>query len=326
MKAMVWTRYGPPEVLQLHEIAKPAPKDNELLINVHAATVTAGDCEARSLRFPSLYRLPLRLYIGLRKPRRITILGQELAGEIAAVGKVVTRFKPGDRVFAATLLRFGAYAECVALPETYPIAAIPANMSYAEAATIPTGGINGLHFLRKANLQPGQRLLINGAGGSIGTYALQIAKSFGTDVTCVDSTDKLEMLRSLGADQVIDYTQEDFTRRSENYDAIIDVVGKSPFSGSVRSLKQNGRYVLGNPSLSGMIRGLWTSMTTDKQVIFEQANYRPEDIIFLNELIEAGKIKSVIDRCYPLEQLAEAHRYVEAGHKKGNVAITVNSR
>jgi len=324
MKAIVWTKYGPPDALQLREVAKPTPKDNEVLVRIHAATVTAGDCEVRSLELPILFRLPLRIYIGLIRPTRVKVLGQELAGEIEAVGKQVTRFKKGDPIFAATFFRFGAYAEYVCLPETYPVLK-PANMTYEEAATIPTGGINGLHFLRVANVQSGQRVLINGAGGSIGTYAVQIAKSFGAEVTVVDSTGKLDMLRSVGADHVIDYTQEDFTRSGETYDAIIDVVGKSSFSGSVRSLKQNGRYVLGNPSLSGMIRGRWISKTSEKKVIFELASYRTEDYTFLKELIEAGKIKSVIDRCYPLEQTAEAHRYVDTGHKQGNVVITIDN-
>lgn len=324
MQAIVWTKYGPPDVLQLKEVEKPAPKDNEVLIRIYAATVTAGDCEIRNLKLPILFRLPMRFYVGLKKPKRITILGQELAGEIEAVGKEVTQFKKGDQVFAATLFRFGAYAQYVCLPETYPVLK-PANMTYEEAATIPTGGINGLHFLRKANIQSGQRVLINGAGGSIGTYAVQIAKSFGADVTCVDSARKLHMLRSIGADHVIDYTQDDFTRSGETYDVVIDVVGKSSFSGSVRSLKQKGRYVLGNPSLSGMLRGRWTSSTTEKKVIFEEASYRTEDYLFLKELIEAGKIKPVIDRPYPLEQIAEAHRYVETGHKQGNVVITIDN-
>ncbi len=323
MKAVIWTTYGGPDVLQLREIAKPVPKDNEVLIKVHAATVTAGDCEVRALKIPILYRLPLRLYVGFAKPQRLTILGQELAGEIAAVGKAVTRFKPGDQVFAATLLRFGAYAEYACLPETYPIVLKPANMSYAEAATIPTGGVNGLHFLQKANLQAGERLLINGAGGSIGTYALQIAKAWGAEVTCVDSTPKLAMLRALGADYVIDYTQTDFTKNGQRYDVIIDVVGKSPFSRSILALKQNGRYVLGNPSLRGMARGLWVSNRTDKRVIFEMAAYTPADLLSLKALIEAGKVKAVIDRSYPLAQTVEAHRYVEQGHKTGNLVITM---
>jgi NADPH:quinone reductase-like Zn-dependent oxidoreductase len=322
MKAIIWTKYGPADVLQLQEVEKPTPKDDEVLVKVYATTVLSADCEIRSLKFPILYRLFARILLGFRKPKRITILGQELAGEIEAVGREVTRFKKGDRVLAATLLRLGTYAEYVCLPETYPVLK-PANMTYEEAATIPTGGIYGLHLLKQANIQPEQRLLIYGAGGSIGTYAVQIAKSFGADVTGVDSTGKLDMLRSIGADHVIDYTQEDFTRSGETYDAIIDVVGKSSFSGSVRSLKQNGRYVLGNPRLPGMIRGRWTSMTTNKKVIFESARHSAEAYTYLREMIEAGKIKSVIDRRYPLEQIAEAHRYVETGQKKGNVVITV---
>ena len=322
MKAIVWTKYGSPDVLQLQEVEKPTPKDNEVLIKVHAATVTTADCELRSFKVPIWLRLPLRILVGLRKPKRITILGQELAGEIEAVGKGVTRFKKGDQIFAPTLLHLGAYAEYVCLPERYPVLK-PASMTYEEAATIPTGGINGLHFLRVANVQSGQRVLINGAGGSIGTYAVQIAKSFGAVVTVVDSAEKLDVLRSIGADHVIDYTQEDFTRSGETYDVIIDVVGKSSFSGSIRALKPNGRYILGNPSLSGMIRGRWTPMTSEKKVIIAIASYKTEYYTFLKELIEAGKIKSIIDRCYPLEQIAEAHRYVDKGHKKGNVVITV---
>jgi NADPH:quinone reductase-like Zn-dependent oxidoreductase len=322
MKAIVWTKYGPPDVLHLKEVEQPVPKENEVRIRVYAATVTAGDCEARSLKFPLWLSLPMRFYIGFRKPGRVVIPGQELAGEIEAVGQGGSRFKIGDPVFAATFFRFGAYAEYACLPETYPRSK-PANMTFEEAATIPTGGMNALHFLRKANIQSGGRVLINGAGGSIGTYAVQIAKAFGAEVTCVDSPGKLDMLRSIGADHVVDYTREDFTRSGQTYDAIIDVIGKSSFSRSIRSLRQNGHYVLGNPGPAGMIRGRWTSMTTDKQVIFEPANYRAEDYALLLDLIEAGKIKPVIDRRYPLEQTAEAHRYVETGQKRGNVIITV---
>lgn len=321
MRAMVCTNYGSPDVFQLKEVEKPTPKDNEVLIKIYAATVTAGDCEIRRFKFPLFLWLPLRLYMGITKPR-IGILGQELAGEVEGVGKEVTRFKKGDPIFAATFFRFGAYAEYACLPESYVLSK-PTNMSYAEAAIIPTGGINGLHPIRKANVQAGESVLINGAGGSIGTYALQIAKLFGAEVTCVDRADKLEMLRSTGADHVIDYTRQDFTNSGEHYDVIIDVVGKSSFAGSIRSLKQNGRYVLGNPRFGGMIRGLWTSKTTDKKVIFELANYQTEDYAFLIEQIEAGKIKSIIDRCYPLQEVAAAHRYVEQGHKKGNVVITI---
>jgi len=322
MQAVVWTNYGPPGVLQLQEVEKPAPRDDEVLIRVHAATVTAGDCEARAFAFPPLFWLPLRLYMGATRPR-IKVLGQELAGEVEATGAAVTRFKPGDKVLAATLMRFGAYAEYACLPETYVVRK-PAAMTYEEAATIPTGGVNALHFLRKADVQPGERVLINGAGGSIGTYAVQIAKALGAEVTCVDSAGKLDMLRSLGADHVIDYTREDFTASGETYDAIIDVVGKSPFSRSVRSLRPNGRYVLGILSLAGVARGLWTSITTDKQVVSEPAGYRPEDYAFLSELIEAGEVRAVIDRRFPLEQVPQAHAYVEQGHKAGNVVISVS--
>jgi NADPH:quinone reductase-like Zn-dependent oxidoreductase len=325
MKAIVWTKYGPADGLQCKEVEKPTPKENEVLIKVHAATVSAGDCEMRSLKFPLLLRLPLRIYIGLSKPKRITILGQELAGEIEAVGKDVKRFKKGDQIFAATDMRMGAYAQYICLPEKGQgvLAPKPANMSYEEAATVPVGGLNALHFLRKGNIQRGQKVLINGAGGSIGTIAIQLAKHFGAEVTAVDSTKKLEMLRSIGADHVIDYTQEDFTKSAKTYDLIFDVVGKSPFSRSVRALTPNGRYLLAIPTLLKSMRGRWVSMTTSKQVIGGSAGYKSEHLTFLSDLIEAGQIKSVIDRRYALEQIPEAHRYVETGDKKGNVVIPI---
>lgn len=326
MKAIVWTKYGPPEELQLQEVETPTPKENEILIKIQAATVTAGDCEVRDLTLAPMFRLPFRLYFGWRKPRRITVLGQELAGDVVAVGKNVTQFQVGGPVFAATGLRLGAYAEFTCLPVRSAMTLVwpkPVNMSYEEAATIPTGGMNAIHFLRKAKVQPWEKVLINGAGGSIGTYGVQIAKAWGAEVTAVDSASKLEMLRTVGADHVIDYTQEDFTRSGKRYDVVIDVVGKSSFSRTVRCLRPNGRYILGNPTLSGMFRAAWTNRTTDKQVIFEAASYQPEDVRLLLGLIEAGKIKVVIDRRYPLANVAEAHRYVETGQKKGNVVITV---
>jgi NADPH:quinone reductase-like Zn-dependent oxidoreductase len=327
MKAIVWTKYGPPDVLKLQEVEKPTPKENEVLIRIVATTVTAGDCEMRSLKFPIYLSLPMRMWIGIKKPRGKTIPGTELAGEIESVGKDVKLFKEGDQVFGSAGMGFGANAEYICLPEQPGemeggVAIKPANMTYEEAAAVPFGGRDALHFLRKGNLQPGEKILINGAGGSIGTFAVQLAKHYGAEVTAVDSTGKLDMLRSIGADQVIDYTQEDFTKRGEIYDVIFDVVGTISFSRSDRSLKQNGIYLLANPGKQ-MVQGLWTRMTSSKKVIMQTSSPTTEDLVFLRELIEAGKIKSVIDRAYPLEQIPEAHRYVEKGGKKGNVVITV---
>jgi len=328
MKAIVWTKYGPPDVLQLKEVEKPTPEDNEVLIRIVATTVTAGDCELRSLKLPLLISLPMRLFwLGFRKPRGTTIPGTELAGEIEAVGKDVKLFKESDQVFGSAGMSFGANAEYICLPEEPGemeggVAIKPANMTYEEAAAVPFGGRDALHFLRKGNVQSGEKVLINGAGGSIGTFAVQLAKHFGAEVTAVDRTGKLDMLRLIGADHVIDYTQEDFTKSSQTYDVIFDVVGKISFSRSNKVLKQNGTYLLANPS-SQMLRGLWISMRSSKKVIMEAASGTIEDLVFLRGLIEAGKIKSVIDRTYPLEQIAEAHSYVETGQKKGNVVITV---
>src|SRR5712691_10424179 len=322
MKAVICTKYGPPEVLQLKEVEKPTPRNNEVLIRVHAATVTKGDCELRSLKLPTSWKLFIRIGFGFRAPRR-KILGQELAGEIETVGSAVTRFKKGDQVFANTGLHLGAYAEYDSLPEKGLIATKPTNMTYGEAAAVPVGGLHSLHFLSKADIQSGQKVLIIGAAGTIGNIAVQLAKYYGAEVTGVDSTEKLGVLRYLNADQVIDYTKEDFTRSGEKYDVIFDTVGKSPYSGSLRSLKEGGFYLLGNPGLSQQIRAPWTSRTSNKKVIGGTLSYKPEDLIFLKELIEAGKIRSVIDRRYPLEQTAEAHRYVDTGQKTGNVVITV---
>jgi NADPH:quinone reductase-like Zn-dependent oxidoreductase len=326
MKAIVWTKYGPPDVLQLREVAKPEPKDNEVLIKVCATTVTAGDAQARGLKIPILLQLPFRLFVGLQKPKRITILGQELAGEIEAVGKEVTRFKKGDQVLAWTGFRLGAYAEYICLPEKGVLTIKPPSMTCEEAAPLAVGGLEAVYFLRRGDIRSGKKVLINGAGGSIGTYAVQIARSLGAEVTAVDSTVKLDMLRSIGADHVIDYTREDFTKRGETYDVIFDVIGKSPVFRSIRSLAPNGRYLIANPRLSQRVCGWWTSRRSSKKVISwasRTANQYTEDFNYLNELIEAGKLKSVIDRCFPFEQAAEAHRYAESGHKKGNVVITV---
>ena len=323
MKAIVCTQYGSPDVMQIQEVSQPVPKPNEVLIKVYATTVTAGDCELRRFDMPALFWLPLRLYIGITKPRK-GVFGQELAGEVEAVGNLVKGFKKGDPVFAPTTIHFGAYAHYVSLPEGHLTKFNPDAMTFASAATIPTGGINGLHFVTKANIKPGESVLINGAGGSIGTYALQFAKAHGAQVTCVDSTIKLDMLHTLGADEVIDYTKHDFTRIGKAYDVIIDIVGKSSFSRSVKSLKPNGRYVLGNPTFTGMLRALGTSMISNKKVIFQFADYRPENLVFIKDQIESGRVKPVIDKVYLFDQIPEAHRYVDAGLKCGNVIIMVN--
>jgi len=323
MKAVVWTKYGSPEVLQLQTLDKPVPQDNEVLIKIHATTVETGDCELRRYEMHNRLVLPMRLYFGLIRPTRVKILGQQLAGEIESVGKDVTLFKAGDLVFSPTTMSFGAYAEYICLPSTHAIAIKPTNMSFEQAAAVPVGGLNALHFLKKANIQHGEKVLIYGTSGSIGTYAVQLARVFGAEVSGVCSTEKIALVKSLGANKVIDYTTDDFSKRGERYDVIFDTIGKSPFSGSVKSLKKNGRYLLANPTVSQMVRGLWTSMTSSKKVMFEFADYHAEDLNFLKGLIEAGKIKTVIDRCYPLEKISEAHHYVEEGHKKGNVIITV---
>jgi len=327
MRAIIWTKYGPPDVLQLKEVEKPTPLDNEVLIKIHATTVTAGDCEIRSLKFSLLLRLLMRLGFGLKGPRkRFSIPGIELAGEIESVGKEVKLFRKGDQVFGTSVEFFGAYAEYICLPEEGKAGAMaikPANMTYEEAAAVPVGGLEALNFLRKANIQSGQKVLINGASGSIGTFAVQLAKYYGAEVTGVGNPTSLEVMKSIGAIKVIDYTQEDFTKSGETYDIIFDVVGKSSFSGSISSLKKNGIYLLANPKPSLYIRGLWTSMTSSKRVISGLTKQKTEDLIFLKELIEAGKIKSVIDRRYPLEKIAEAHSYVDKGQKTGNVVINL---
>lgn len=324
MKAIVWTKYGLPDVLQLSEVPKPTPKESEVLVKIRATTVTTGDCEMRNLQFPYWIRLPMRLYVGLRKPTRVTILGGYFAGDIEAVGKAVQRFQVGDPVFGTAVFGFGSHAEYICVPDSAPLIIKPDNMSYEEATAVPLGGLEALHFLRKAAIQPGEKVLINGAGGSIGTFGIQLAKHFGAEVTAVDSTHKLDTLRTIGADHVIDYTQKDFTQNGQMYDVIFDIIGKSPFAGSIKVLRENGRYLIANPSgLLQFVRGKWASRHS-KKVIFEMTNPQAADLIFLSELMEAGKVKTIIDKRYPLEQIPEAHRYVESGQKVGNVIINVS--
>jgi len=322
MKAVICTKYGSPDVLKMVDVDKLVPKDNEILVKIHAATVSTGDVEIRKFKMPIWLWLPARIGFGIRGPRQ-KILGQELAGDIESVGKDVKLFRKGDQVFARTGFSLGAYAEYICLGEDGVISIKPANMTYNEAAAIPMGGLEALHFLRQANIQNGQKVLINGASGSIGTVAVQLAKYFGAEVTGVCSTKNMDMVRSIGVDHVIDYSKEDFTRNGEKYDVVFDIIGKSHFSRSLKSLRKNGCYLLANPGLSQMIRGRWTSMRSNKTVITGAANGKAEDLIFLKELTEDGKIRSVIDRTYILDQIVEAHRYVEKGHKKGNVVINV---
>jgi NADPH:quinone reductase-like Zn-dependent oxidoreductase len=328
MKAIVWTKYGTPDGLELREVPTPTPKDNEVLIKVHAVNASTPDTELRRLKLPLLFAIPLRIYIGFIKPTRITILGTEFAGEIAAIGKEVTQYQPGDQVFGYTGLSMGTYAEYICLSEKPSgLASVmgkkPTNMTYEEAAAVPFGGLEALHSFSQINLQPGQKVLIVGAGGSIGSYSVQFAKHYGAEVTGVDKPGKLEMLRSIGADHVIDYTKEDFTKNGKTYDVIIDTIGKSPFSGSLRSLNENGIYLNANPGLLAGIRRRWNSKNSNKRVITWTAGYTTKNLLALKELIEAGTIKAVIDRRYPLEQIVEAHRYVDSGEKKGNVVIIV---
>ena len=325
VKAITYTNYGPPDVLELEEVEKPVPKDHEVLIRVKAAEATKSDVEMRRFKFAvKWFWLPMRIAFGVRKPRR-RILGGYFSGEIAATGKDVTQFSAGEQVYGAAGLRFGAYGEFVALPASYPIVAKPVNMSFAEAAAVPLGGLNALHFMRLARIEAGERVLINGAGGSIGTHAIQIAKSMRAEVTAVDSAVKEQMLRRLGADHFIDYTKDRFTEMGRTYDVIFDMVAGSSYIGCLRALSPGGRYLSCNPRLSLMIRSFFTNRFSNKTVRFAFASETKEALCTLKEMIEDGRIKSIVDRVYPMEQAADAHRRVETEQRLGAVVIEIGS-
>ena len=332
MKAILSTKYGSPDVLQLKEIEKPAPKDNEVLIRVQATSVNYGDILARNFKeisprefnMPFIFWLLAKISFGITKPN-ITILGSEFSGEIEATGKDVKTFKPGDQVFGFPGQKMGAYAEYLCLPENGVLAIKPANMRYEEAAVVPYGALMALSLLRKANLQPGQKVLINGASGGIGSAAVQIARHLGAEVTGVCGTPRINFVKSLGAARVIDYTKEDFTQNGETYDLIFDILGKSSFSRCKNSLKPNGQYLLASFKMKQLLQMLWTSMSGSKRVICAIAPGSVQDLYSVKELIEAGKIKAVIDRRFTLEETAEAHRYIEAGQRTGSVVITMKN-
>jgi len=322
MKAVVYNNYGSPDVLQLIEVEKPTPQDDEVLIKVHAAEATKADCEMRSFNFQvKWFWLPLRATLGLLKPRK-QILGVYFAGEVESVGKDVSKFKKGDQVFGATKMRLGAYGEYVCLPSNYTIVPKPNNVNFKEASAVPLGGLNALHFLRKANIQNGEKVLVNGAGGSIGTFGVQIAKSMGAEVTAVDSTIKEDMLRRIGVDHFFDYTKEDFTKSGQTYDVIFSMVANTSFSDCINALNPRGRYVIANPRLSDMLRSVLTTIFTNKTAIFEFANEKEEELLTLKKMIEEGKIMPVVDKVFSFNQAAEAHQRVETEQRLGSVIIS----
>lgn len=331
MKAVIYTEYGPPEVLKLQEIDMPTPKDDEILVKIHATSITFGDMLVRNLRkltpsnftMPAPLWLPTRIAFGFWKPKT-QILGAEFAGEIEAAGKSVTRFKVGDQVFGYRGQSMGAYAEYLCMPEDSLVTTKPTNMSYEEAVTIPYGAIMALPLLKKANIQPGQKVLIIGASGSIGSQAVQLAKYFGAEVTGVCGTQRVEMVKALGADKVIDYTQEDFTQSSETYDLIFDILGKSDISKCKPILSKSGTYLLASFKMKHLLQMLWTSRFSSRKVICALSPEDIDDLNFVRDLAEAGDIKAVIDKCYPLDQAADAHRYVESGQKRGEVILSLS--
>ena len=330
MKAIVYEEYGPPDVLQLKEVEKPVPKDNEILIKVHARSVNYGDIVTRNFsniplsefHMPLPLLLPARIMFGYRKPRK-NILGSEFAGEVEAIGKDVKHFKEGDPVFGYVGEKMGTYAEYLCMPEDRSVAIKPSNMTFAEAAVVPYGSLMALNLLRKVNIQSGQNILINGASGGIGSAAVQLARfHYGAEVTGVCGTPRTEFVKSLGAHKVIDYSKEDFTQNGETYDLIFDILGKSSFSALKGSLKENGIYLLASFKTGKILQMLWTKLIGSRKVKCALAIDKQEDMVYVKKLMEAEKIKAIIDKRFPMEQAAEAHRYVESGQKKGNVVIT----
>ncbi len=323
MKAITYSNYGPPDVLKLTNVEEPIPADDEILIRVRAAEATKSDCEMRSFKFAvKWFWLPLRIVFGIRKPKR-QILGGYFSGEIESVGKNVIRFSAGDRIFGSAGLRLGAYGEYVALPASYTIVAKPTNMTFEEAAAVPLGGLNALHFMRRANIHPGETVLINGAGGSIGAHGVQIAKSMGAEVTAVDSAIKEGMLRRIGADHFIDYTKEDFTANSQTYDVIFDMVAGSSYAACIKSLNPNGRYLMANPHISDMIRSVFTTRRTNKSAWFAFAGETKDELTALKKMSEQGKIVPIVHKVFPMSQAADAHRLVEAEQRLGAIVIAI---
>lgn len=324
MKAIICTKYGTPEVLQMVEMDKPVPKNNEVLIKIHATTVNGADTRIRGAVFPSVFNLPVKMAMGFKGPRK-KILGVELAGTIEKIGTGVTRFKVGDEVFASSGANFGAHAEYICLPETAEMTHKPSNMSFEEAAAVPHCALAALYYLKKGKVQPGQKVLIHGAAGGIGTFAVQIAKSMGAHVTGVCSTSGIDMVKAIGANKVIDYTRESISNYDDTYDVIFDTVGKSSIPECLEVLKPNGLYLSAvHLELSRIFEGIKASLTSSKKVIGGVATYTVENLNYLKDLIEAGKLKTVIDRQYSFHQMVEAHTYVDTGHKKGHVIIQVD--
>ena len=323
MKAVIWTAYGPPEVLQIQEVEKPSPKDKEVLIKVRATTVETGDCELRRYQLHNGFYILFRPYFGLLRPRLIKTLGQQLSGVVEAVGNEVTRFKPGDAVLAA-VETMGATAEYVCLNENSAVVTKPDVLSFEEAAALPVGGINALHFLRKAEIQPGDRVLVYGSSGAIGTFAVQLAKHFGAEVTAVCSTAKSELVKALGADHLIDYHTQRLSDIKQPFDVIFDTIGKSPYGESLTVLKPGGIYLLANPTFRQQLRSYWTHLISNRRTTCQLAQYSIDALEYLTRLAEQGELRVIVDRCYSMEQIVEAHHYVEQGHKSGNVVITIS--